>query len=77
MANVYFSVLGDEAQVASTLRGLERARAYIQSQLAARIRLRYLPVLRFFHDSTLEYSAHIDEILKTLKMQDHETENGQ
>ena len=75
-ANVYFTVLGEKEQAAATLEGLERARPFIQNELAARVRLRYLPVLRFFHDSSLEYSCRIENILKTLEHHDDETDNG-
>ena len=76
IANVYFTVLGDE-DVASTLEGLEKARPFIQNELASRVRLRYLPVLRFFHDTSFEYGSRIEKLLKTLDHQEPETENGQ
>jgi ribosome-binding factor A len=76
IANVYFTVLGNDEQIASTLEGLERARPFIQNELASRVRLRYLPVLRFFHDSSYEYGSRIEKILKTLEHQEPETDNG-
>jgi ribosome-binding factor A len=76
IANVYFTVLDNEA-VESTLEGLEKARPFIQNELAARVRLRYLPVLRFFHDTSYEYGSRIDKLLKTLEHQEPETEDGQ
>lgn len=63
IAKVYISVLGSEQQKQETLKGLERARAFIQSELSTRVRLRYTPVLHFFLDESVTYGMHIDRIL--------------
>ena len=66
IAKVYFSVLGDKSQKANSLKGLERAKAYIQNELGSRVRLRYLPILQFFIDETWDYGERIDQILRDL-----------
>ena len=73
IAKVYFSTLGDEAQQKDSLKGLERARAYIQNELAARVRLRYLPVLRFYADGSWAYGSKIDRIIDDLHSKESET----
>lgn len=66
IAKVYVSVLGDESQKVRSLKGLERAKSFIQNELGSRVRLRYLPILHFFIDETWEYGEKIDRILRDL-----------
>jgi len=67
-ARVYVSVLGDETQRDNTLEGLEHACPFIQNELGSRLRLRYLPHLRFYYDASFEYGANIDRILDSLHL---------
>ena len=46
-AKVFFSVLGDETIQDNTLKGLQRARGFIQNELKSRVHLKYHPVLQF------------------------------
>ena len=68
IAKVYFSVLGDVIQKEKSLKGLERAKAFIQTELGSRIRLRYTPILQFYTDESWNYGAKIDRILKDLHL---------
>ena len=68
IAKIYFSVLGDEVQKTNSLKGLKRARSFMQNELGSRIRLRYLPELRFFLDESWSYGAKIDQILENLNL---------
>ena len=65
LAKVYFSVLGDKE---NTLKGLERARPFIQNELGSRLKLRYLPILHFYYDKSWEYGANIEKILHDLNL---------
>ena len=65
-AKVYFSVLGNETQKTKSLMGLRRARAFIQNEVGGRVRLRYMPVLRFYLDESWDYGEHIDKMLDNL-----------
>lgn len=69
-AKIYFSVLGNEVQKTNSLKGLQRARTYIQNEIGARLRLRYLPIIHFFLDESYEYQEHINQILKSIKSAD-------
>ncbi len=42
-ARVYYSVLGDDAEVKRTIQGLESSRGYMRSALGKHLRLKYLP----------------------------------
>ena len=72
IARVYYSVLGpDEAREMSG-QALKRSAAFLKRELGGRVRLRYLPELRFFYDDSLEYSERIAELLTMIhKHDDH------
>jgi ribosome-binding factor A len=73
IARVYFSVLGEATQKEKSLRGLERAAAFIQNELGSRVRLRYLPVLHFYLDESWSYGEKIDAILRDLQLDEPTT----
>ncbi len=66
MAKVYVSVLGDDNQRKNTLRGLESARTFIQNELGPRLSLRFMPELRFYIDTSLEYGARIETLINQI-----------
>jgi ribosome-binding factor A len=59
MAHVYVSVMGTEAEGATTMRGLESARGAIQTRLARSLDLRQCPMLTFHLDLGLKKAAEI------------------
>ena len=72
LARVYFTVLpangGDqEAQDALTRKALGRAAGFLRSQLAARLKMRRVPELRFFPDGTLEEGNHMESLLAEIE----------
>ena len=72
VAKVYFTVLpangGDqEAQDALTRKALGRAAGFLRSQLAARLKMRRVPELRFFPDGTLEEGNHMETLLAEIE----------
>ncbi len=66
-AKVYFSVLGGQSQRQAAIQGLERAKSFIQVQLGRRIRLKFTPKISFVFDDSIEYGAHILELLERVK----------
>ena len=62
-ARVYFSRLGTSAEREDSKRALERATGFLRRELGARLRLRYLPELRFFVDDSLDVSERISRLL--------------
>ena len=74
LAKVYFTVLpaqgGDqEAQDALTRKALGRAAGFLRSQLAARLKMRRVPELRFFPDVTLEEGNHLESLLAEIEQE--------
>ena len=63
-ARVYVSILGDEEQTAESFAALQGSRGFLKSQIGHRLKLRYVPQLRFVLDETLDKSARIESLLK-------------
>ena len=60
---VYVSVL-DKSREKDTIRGLKSAAGYLRRELGAALSLRYTPELQFLADDSIEYGAHILEVLR-------------
>lgn len=74
-ASIYVSIYGSETEKDETLQTLIRATGFIRSEVGRRVRLRYTPEINFFLDNSIEYGAHIDNVIKSLKKE--ETENNE
>jgi len=73
-AKVAISVMGDEKEAALTLHGLESARGYLQAKVAARVKTRYTPELRFEIDQGIQKSFETARILQEVLPADGEAE---
>ena len=60
---VFVSVL-DKTQEKDVVKGLKSAAGYLRRELGAVLRLRYTPELQFVADDSIEYGAHILEMLR-------------
>ena len=71
VAKVYFSRygenLGNVEEMEEGLKGLERARGFLQRTLAEHLQLKSTPRLKFFADRGLAYSDEIERLLSTVK----------
>ena len=67
MAKVYVSVLAGHGTPESVLTALHRATPFIRHQLARRIGLREMPDIRFYHDSSIERGARVEELLRRIQ----------
>jgi ribosome-binding factor A len=66
IANIYYSVLGKSEDRIATDNALKRAKSYLRHELGNRLKLRYLPELRFFYDDSLDYSDKINRLLNEI-----------
>ncbi|MBN2086586.1 MAG: 30S ribosome-binding factor RbfA [Anaerolineales bacterium] len=67
-ANVFVSAVDcDMARQAEILQGLEGAKGFLRSALAARIALRTFPALRFHWDVIPDRAEHIENLIDKLK----------
>ena len=74
LARVHFTVLGDAEKEREALAGLEHAGGFLRTQLAARVRLRFVPELEFLADQSAAYARRIDELLEQVKASDGDSE---
>jgi ribosome-binding factor A len=63
-ARVYVSVLGDARGREQSLEGLASSRGYLQSRVAAELRLKHTPQLDFHYDESADRGMRIAELLK-------------
>jgi ribosome-binding factor A len=63
-ARVYVSVLGDDKQREDSLAGLASSHGYLQSRVAALLRLKHTPTLDFQYDPSAERVMRISELLR-------------
>ncbi len=62
-ARVYISAL-DKGQENEVLKGLKSAAGFLRHELGQALQLRYTPQLQFIPDDSIEYGAHILEMLR-------------
>jgi ribosome-binding factor A len=74
IANVYFTTLGDEEQRKKSQQALESANGFLRNELSPFLKMRFVPELRFFYDESLDYSQHINELIKQIHLSDSEKE---
>ena len=70
-ARIYFTTSGGIQKKGDTIKGFSSAHGFIKRTLAHELGLKYMPDIKFFYDESLEYGAHIDELIKATK-----SENG-
>ena len=62
-SKVYISVL-DKDQEKDVLKGLKSASGFLRRELGRALQLRYTPELQFIADDSIQYGAHILEVLR-------------
>ena len=66
VAYIYFSVFGDKFKIAKAVKGFASSRGFIKKHLASKLGLRYMPDLKFIHDTSFDRGAEIDILLKSI-----------
>lgn len=69
-AKIYVSLMGNEQQVKDCWAGLTSSLGYIRREIGKRIRLRFTPEISLAIDKSLDYSAHIQELLLKIKAEE-------
>lgn len=65
-ATVYVTVLEQQVKQEEALKGLEKAKGIVRSEVGKRIRLRITPELSFKIDESIAYGNHIDDLLRQI-----------
>ncbi len=67
VAQVFYSMIGDEAQKRDTQEGLEAAKGFVRREVTARVKLRVSPEIFFTFDGSLTEGDKIDRLLREVK----------
>jgi ribosome-binding factor A len=70
-AKIYLSVFEKEKREL-VLDKIENKKGYIRTELAHRVRIKFIPELKFFIDDTLDYVEKIEGLIKKI----HEDDNN-
>lgn len=62
-AKIFVSVIGEDHQIAESMKALDHASGFIRYRLGAVMRIKRAPELRFIHDDTERTAARIEELL--------------
>lgn len=66
-ARVFLSVLGDHTAKQTALEGIQSAAAFLRHELRDRLTLRYVPLLHFVLDDSIERTDHLLQIMDRIK----------
>jgi len=69
---VFVSMLGTEEEKKEALEGLKSAGGFIRKELAKRINLRNTPEVLFKLDESIEYSMHLEQLIKEVNKKGEE-----
>ena len=69
-ATVFFTVLGEEDDLAGTVAALESAKGLIRSEVGKQLAMRHVPTLEFVPDALPENARVLDEALAKAREQD-------
>ena len=69
-ATIFYTVLGEDEQLAATAAALESAKGLIRSEVGKQLGMRHVPSLTFIADALPETARQIDDLLARAKAQD-------
>ncbi len=74
---VFVSVLGNEEEKQSVMKGLKNAGGFIRHLLAERVNLRFTPQLQFKLDESTEYAIHMSQLMEQVAKERQARETGE
>jgi ribosome-binding factor A len=69
-AKAYISVMGTDEEKKDAIKGLTAAAGFVRREIGSRIKLRCVPEFSFVIDTTIEYGAHINQLLNDISNKD-------
>jgi ribosome-binding factor A len=63
-ATVYYSLIGEQAAVDETQKGLASAAGFLRRELAQNLKLRHAPMLHFKYDASVAHGDKIERLLR-------------
>ena len=73
-ATLFYTVLGDPAEVQATAEALDSANGLLRSIVGKRLGMRFAPTLTFTIDQVEERASHIEELLAAARAADAEVQ---
>lgn len=71
-ASIFYTVFGEEEEVAASATALESAKGLIRSEVGKALGTRHVPTLEFIRDALPENARHIEELLAQVRQSDAE-----
>ena len=69
-ATVFYTVLGEDDQMAASAAALGSAKGLIRSEVGKQLGMRHVPTLEFVHDALPENARHLEELLAKVRESD-------
>lgn len=76
-ARVYVNIYGDDSVTDKTLRGLNRAKKFIRTELGKRTELKFVPEIRFIYDDTIDHAQNIEAILNKIHKDEDDSSDSE
>ena len=76
IAKIMFSVMGTPEVQKKTMAMLEQERSHIRGLVGSKLRLRFVPELQFYHDTTMDRVHRINTLISEIHKQDSERGDG-
>lgn len=74
IARVFVSVMGSKEKQEKTMEQIQKQKGRFRSELGSRINLKFVPVIEFHHDTSLDNALHIEELIKQIHKDDKKDE---
>jgi ribosome-binding factor A len=68
-AKVFFSIIGNKEAQEACIQALERARKFIQRKISARMKMRFIPLLSFHKDDSIEGAIGVCKVIDSVVVQ--------
>lgn len=75
IAKVYFSVMGTPEVQRKTMEMLEDEKGHIRGIVGSHLRMRFIPELQFYHDTTMDRVERINTLIREIHKNDDPEQN--
>jgi ribosome-binding factor A len=75
IAKVYFSVMGTPDLQRKTIEMLEGEKGHIRGVVGSHLRMRFIPELQFYHDTTMDRVERINTLIREIHKDDDGTQH--
>jgi ribosome-binding factor A len=73
-ARVFVSIMGSKEKQEKTMAQIEKLKGHYRSELGQKINLKFVPVIEFRHDKSLDNAMHIESLIKQIHKDDKKEE---